>query len=176
MSKGKKNLVKRKTPPRPLPEPVLLIRLYFVNKQPDTKFISFGFFPNRNYEACVEFGSTKQTLVLPSLFFSTLCTHLPTLCEHIANGKDYKISELGFALQTTNKKQSAKLTYNKKSFYLNLPDLNYLMVVKTIIENHLSKVILSKTNVTNYIEGIQFNSIQFNSIQFNSIQSLFLQT
>ena len=71
------------------PEKVLLRHLLFLSPE-HAKYVSVGFYPDRDYQACVEFGSTRQApVVLTPSFLATKSVHLPKLCEILCKQEPY---------------------------------------------------------------------------------------
>lgn len=130
------------------PERVLLRRVYFLNKQ-HSKYISFGFYPNRDNQAHAEIGSSRQCfIVLTPYLFSTLALHLPKLCEHLGKEKPYKCTEMGFQLRTIGKLVKVKL--NKKCIVLKNDEVNYLLTNIIFLQNQLARYELCISDVKNY--------------------------
>jgi len=120
------------------PGRVFLRRVYFVNNE-RSKYVAAGFYPNRNYEACVEFGGARRTpVVLTSYYLSTFAQRLPKLCENMCNHQPYTCKELLFRLQTT-KSCVAKLIYNKNSVSFKPNEFNYLMATIDLFAKQLAR-------------------------------------
>ena len=136
-----------------MPEQVLLRRVYFLNPR-HNKYISLGFYPQRDHVPHVELGSSRQDpLVLSTYMFSSLAMHIPKLCEHLCRNKPYKCSELGFQLLINNHKARVKL--NKKSIDLSLEEVNYLFSNIVFLQNQLARYELSVTGLKDYITSVK---------------------
>lgn len=132
------------------PERVCLRRVYFLNKE-HSKYLSLGFYPERNYLPCVEFGAPRQTpVVLTSYFVYTLTVHLPKLCENMRNKEPYKCHELLFKLQTCGD-DCAKLSFDGSAITLKMAELNYLLLNMGTIESQLARYSLAHNDVIEYV-------------------------
>lgn len=132
----------------PPPERVLLRRVYFLNKQ-HSKYISFGFYPNRDSLPHVEIGSSRQgPIVLTPYLFSTLALHLPKLCEHLCKDKPYKCTEMGFQLRTVGKLVKVKLY--KNCIVLKSDEINYLLTNIIFLQNQLARYEICTPDVKDY--------------------------
>ena len=142
--KGVKKIVSTNSPP----EKVLHRRVYFLNKQ-HSKYISFGFYPNRDFHPHAEIGSSRQCcIVLSPYLFSTFAIHLPKLCEHLSEDKPYKCTEMGFQIQTVGKLVKIKL--NKKCIVLKNNEVHYLLTNIVLLQNQLARYELCTSDVKKY--------------------------
>jgi len=68
-------------------ERVFLRRLYFLNPN-RSKYICFGFYPDRGNRAFFELGGVRQApMALPPSIIPELTLHLPKLCEHLVRSE-----------------------------------------------------------------------------------------
>jgi hypothetical protein len=87
--------------------------------------------PDRNYQACVEFGAARQApVILTPSFMHNLSVHLPTLCEHLWKQEPYKCNEFSFRPQTVTGgvEPAAKFTIDLRSISLKFGELKYLLL------------------------------------------------
>jgi hypothetical protein len=139
--------------PKRKPERVLLRHLCFLNPE-HTKYVSVGFYPGRDYQACVEFGSARQALVvLTPSFLAALSVHLPKLCEHLCRQEPYSCNELSFRLQTVSGEETAaKMTMDRRSITLKVGELSYLLLTCRLWSTSLRDIEwLKETWVNMYI-------------------------
>ena len=141
--------------PKPQSERVLLRRLYFLNPE-HSKYVSVGFYPDRTYQACVEFGAARQApVVLTSSFLHTLSVHLPTLCEHLCKQEPYRCNELSFRLQTVTGgiEPAAKLTMDRTSITLKVGELKYLLLNMSTLVRQLARYTMAENDVSGYVHS-----------------------
>lgn len=121
-----------------------------------TKNISLGYYPARDYEACVEFGEArkKKPVVLTTYYLPTLAEHLLKLYGSICVTESYIYKETSFRLQPLGKNSVCKLTYDKKYFNFKLNELNYLLAIITVIENQLPRYSIAKNDVIFYATNV----------------------
>jgi hypothetical protein len=68
------------------PKRVLIRRVFFINED-KSKYVSIGYYPTRNYEPMVEFGSLRNNQIIltePKVRF--LAEIIPNMCESLCNG------------------------------------------------------------------------------------------
>ena len=137
------------------PNKVLLRRIFFLDPQ-ETKYISVGFYPARNYQPLVEIGSPKSApVILTDQHVKTLSEHLPAQIDALWRGDFYNVMDGEFAMHSASPFNTAILTVGKKknrrSVLIKLNDLRYLSYIFPMVENQLIKYTEAVPDVMNYI-------------------------
>jgi hypothetical protein len=89
---------------------------------------------------------------LPSSLVPTLALHLPKLSEHLTRGDPYNCNEMSFRMQTVAK-NSARISIDRASTILKLPELEYLPINLTTLANQLARYKLAEDNVCAYAQS-----------------------
>jgi len=83
---------------------VLLRRLFFIDED-RTKYVSVGFYPNRDYQTFVEFGSVKKngyTILIPDdRQVNKMAECVPRICESMCGNEQYGCKEGNIRPNTT---------------------------------------------------------------------------
>ena len=140
--------------PKLQPRRVLLRHLYFLNPE-HTKYVSVGFYPVRDYQACVEFGAVrKEPAVMTPSLLANLSFHLPKLCEHLWKQGPYRCNELSFCLQTvTGVEAAAKISMDRRSITVKVGELNYLLLNLLTLVHQLKRYRMSEKDVGKYVQS-----------------------
>jgi hypothetical protein len=139
---------KRVVVPTPC-EAVLHRRLYFLNSK-RSRFISFGYYPNKNYEPYVEIGGAKCGVLLSPYFFTTLINHLPKLVENLNNKQEYRCVEETFRLRLVGEKR-VTLKCDGMCICLNINDVNFLLCNSNVLQHQLARYIFATNDVRLYV-------------------------
>ena len=118
--------------------------------------MSVGFYPDRDYLACVEFGAARQAPeVLTPSFLATLSFHLPKLCKHLCRQKPYRCNKMSFRLQTvTGDVPVARMSMDRRSITLNVGELNYLLLNLPTLVHRLSRYRMAEKDVGEYVQSV----------------------
>jgi hypothetical protein len=131
------------------PDKVLHRRIYFLNSKRSC-FISFGFYPDKNYEPYVEVGGAKCGVVLSPYFFTTLVNHLPKLVENFINKEQYRCVEETFRLRLIGGKRVI-LQCDGLCIYLGINDVNFLLCNSNVLQHQLARYIFATPDVRLYV-------------------------
>jgi hypothetical protein len=132
------------------PNRVLLRRLYFINDD-KTKYVSVGFYPARNYQPLVEFGSSgNKPITLTKQHVTTMAQHLPRLCEAMCGDEQYQCIDGAFRLTTIGSYKTARLYPDKHYINHKLHDLHVLSNMFHVIQNQLTIYSFVMTDVLVY--------------------------
>jgi hypothetical protein len=115
----------------PSPETVLHRRIYFLNTD-RTRFISIGYYPDRNYEPHIEIGGVKCGVILTPYYFTKLVNHLPKLTENLCNKQQYRCNEETFRLRLLDSKR-VTIQCNGLLICLTINDINFLLCNSTVL-------------------------------------------
>ena len=95
------------------PNRVLLQRVFFINEE-NTRYISIGFNPARNYRPLVAFGGSKiKPVLLTEQYVATMADCLPRICNSMCGNEQYGRSDGPFRLNTTGCNRIARLYIDK---------------------------------------------------------------
>ena len=159
--------------PKLQPARVLLRHLYLLNPE-HTKYVSVGLYPDRDYQACVEFGSARQAPVVLTLSsLATLSVQLAKLCEHLCKQQPYRFNDLFFRLQTvTGDEPAARMPMDRRSITLKAGELNYLLLNLPTFVNQLAQYRITERDVGEFVQSAT-GSTAF--VAPNETASLFVQ-
>jgi len=122
---------------------VLLRRKFFVNDD-KTTYVSVGYYPARDYQILVEFGSIRKggskCLILADERVAALADCLPSIRDSMCVGGDrvvIKCESGNFRLHTPRRHGSARLFVGTEEISLTQPDMDYLLRVFHIIQQQL---------------------------------------
>jgi len=141
------------------PKRVLLRRLFFIDED-RTTYVSVGFYPTREYQPFVEFGSVKKIgstiLILDDWQVNKMVQCLPTICESMCGNEQYGYKESNFRMNTTRSYRTASRQY----ISLKLGDLQYLSRIFYVIQNQLNVYTVSLTDIITYV-NVALTSINY---------------
>jgi len=108
------------------PKRVLLRRLFFIDED-RTTYVSVGFYPTRDYQPFVEFGSVKKNsstiLILDYRQVTKMAECLPTICESMCGNEQYGCKEGNFRMNTTGTYRTARIYLDRQ--YIGLISFTY---------------------------------------------------
>jgi hypothetical protein len=91
------------------PKRVLIRRIFFINEE-KFKYVSIGYYPARNYEPVVEFGTVRNNQIIvtePQVRF--LAEIIPNMCESLCNHESTTFKDGDVRLTTTGNINAARL-------------------------------------------------------------------
>jgi hypothetical protein len=137
------------------PKRVLLRRVFFINAR-KSKYISVGFYPARNYEPMVEFGSGRNnSIILGDTQVRYLSEAIPRVCESLCNNESVSFKDGKLRLTTTASKIGARLYLGKQYMGLTLEELRYIRDVFYVIRNQQLLYIRAMSDVMSYVNVAQ---------------------
>jgi hypothetical protein len=121
------------------PKRVLLRRVFFLNPE-ETKYISVGFYPGRNYQPPVEIGSPKSTpKILTNQHVKTLSEHLTAQVDVLWRGECYNVLDGDLAMHSASPYNTAILSLGtrkqRKTMFIKLNDLRYFAYIFPLVED-----------------------------------------
>jgi len=136
------------------PKRVLLRGLFFINVD-RTRYVSVGFFPTRDYQPFLEFGTVKNNgptfIILNDQQVNKMAECLPIICESICGNEQYVYKDGDFRLNSTGNYRVARLYLEKRYISLRLADLQYLQRMFHVVQNQLNVYTLSLRDVLSYV-------------------------
>ena len=139
------------------PKRVLLRRLFYTNED-KTKYVSVGFYPARDYQPQMEFGSIRKggsnSLILTDDQVATLADCLPANRVSMCVGVDrviIKCNSGNFHLHTPRRNRSARLYFGTEYISLTQLDLDYLVRVFHIVQQQFRDYIIALQDVLSYV-------------------------
>jgi hypothetical protein len=132
----------------PLPETVLHRRIYFLNTD-RTRFISIGYYPDRNYEPHVEIGGVKCGVILTPYYFTTLVNHQPKLTENLCNKQQFKCDEETFCLRLLDNKR-VTIQCDGLRICLTINDISFLLCNSTKLLYYVARYVFATSYVKTY--------------------------
>jgi hypothetical protein len=140
------------------PKRVLLRRVFFVNAD-KSKYVSVGFYPARNYEPMVEFGSVRnKPIILTDTQVRYLSEAIPRVCESLCNNESMSFKDGNLRLTTTGNIKVARLYLGKQYMSLKLEELRYIQDMFYIIHNQHILYTLAMPDVLTYVTAAQGSS------------------
>ena len=122
------------------PKRVLLRRVFFVDGD-RTKYVSVGFYPNRDYRPQVEFGAVKRNkktvLVVVDQYVATLAAILPRICESMCANELYVHKDGDFKLTATRAGGIARMYLHDEYISLTLAELWNLSAMFHVVQMQL---------------------------------------
>lgn len=145
------------------PKRVLLRRLFFIDED-RTAYVSVGFYPTRDYQPFVEFGSVKKNgstiLILDDRQVTKMAECLPTICESMCDNKQYGCKEGNFRMNTTGSYRTARIYLDRQYISLKLVDLQCLSRMFYVVQNQLNAYTVSLPDVLAYV-NVALTSINY---------------
>jgi len=139
------------------PNRVLLRRMFFINED-ETKYVSVGFYPARDYQPLVEFGAIRRggsnSLILADEQVAALADCLPAILDFMCVGGDrivIKCESGNFRLHTPKRHGSARLFVGTEYISLTQPDMDYLLRVFPLLQQQLRDYIIALPDVLSYV-------------------------
>ena len=113
------------------------LRRVFLNPD-NTRYISVGYYPSRNYQPLVENGTPKQhPIILTDHHVSTLAEHLAAQVDALWRDEFYTVRDAELSMLSATPYKTVILTLglkqNKKSVSLKLQELRYLSYIFPIV-------------------------------------------
>jgi len=131
------------------------LRRVFLNPD-NTRYISVGYYPSRNYQPLVENGTPKQhPIILTDHHVSTLAEHLAAQVDALWRDEFYTVRDADLSMLSATPYKTVILTLglkqNKKSVSLKLQELRYLSYIFPIVQNQLAKYTKAMGDVMTYV-------------------------
>jgi len=143
------------TAPNPAFDPkwVLLRRMFFINED-KTKHVSVGYYPARDYQPLVEYGAIRmggsKCLILADEQVVALADCLPSIRDSMCVGGDrcrHQVREWQLSSTHPRRHGSARLFVGTEYISLTQPDMDYLVRVFHILQQHLRHYISAMPDV-----------------------------
>jgi hypothetical protein len=131
------------------PEAVVHRRIYFLNKD-RSRFVSFGYYPDRKYEPYVEIGGVKCGVILSPYYFTSLVNHLPKLAEHLSKNQAYRCDEESFHLRLPNGKRNVTIQCDGLRISIGENDVNFLLSNSTVLLYQVGRFLFATPDVQSY--------------------------
>jgi len=145
------------------PKRVLLRRLFFIDED-RTTYVSVGFYPTRDYQPFVEFGSVKKNgstiFILDDRQVNKMAECLPTICESMCGNEQYGCKEGNFRMNTTGSYRTARIYLDRQYISLKLGDLQCLSRMFYVVQNQLNAYTVSLPDVLAYV-NVALTSINY---------------
>jgi hypothetical protein len=125
-----------------------------------TKYVSIGYYPARNYESMVEFGSVRNNQIIltePQVRF--LAETIPNMCESLCNNESTTFKDGDIRLTTTGSIKVARLYLGTYYISLKLQELRYLREMFYIINNQQILYMRALPDVLTYSTAAQSSAI-----------------
>jgi hypothetical protein len=139
------------------PNRVLLRRIFFIDGV-KTKYVSVGFYPTRDYQPLLEFGTIRRggskTIILTSEHVDRLAERLHEASDPCESGS---VSGGNFRL-TRNRCGAAKLYLNTQYRSLTSQDLRNLARMFHIVQKQLRDYIIAMPDVLSYVTTLTSTS------------------
>jgi hypothetical protein len=137
------------------PKGVLLKRVFFVNAD-KSKHVSVGFYPARNYEPMVVFGSVRNNpIIVTETQVRFLAEHITRMCESLCNNESTSFKDGYLRLTTTGSIKAARLYLGKQYMSLKLQELRYIRDMFCIIHNQQILYLRALPDVLSYVTAAQ---------------------
>jgi hypothetical protein len=109
--------------------------------------MSVGYYPARNYQPFVEFGSAKKMPLLHNdQHLQTMALHITALCAALCN--EYYLGKDGdFRMNTTGSYKVARVYLGKQYMSFTLDELRHLSYIMYIIRNQMTFYIAANADV-----------------------------
>jgi len=145
------------------PKRALLRRLFFYRRRQDT-YVSVGFYPTRDYQPFVEFGSVNKNgstiLILDDRQVNKMAECLPTICESMCGNEQDGCKERNFRINTTGSYRTARIYLDRQYISLKLGDLQCLSRKFYVVQNQLNAYTVSMPDVLTYV-NVALTSINY---------------
>jgi hypothetical protein len=139
------------------PEAGVLRRIYFLNKD-RSRFISIGYYPDRNYKPYVEIGGVKCGVILSAYYFTSLVNHLPKLAEHLSKDQAFRCDEETFHLRLLDGKRCVTIQCDGLRISIGENYVNFLLSNSTVLLYQLGRYVFATSDVQSYAAKCTNNS------------------
>jgi hypothetical protein len=137
------------------PNRVLLRRVFFLC-QDKVKYVSDGYYPNKDYQPFVELGGVKKApLILNEQHVRTMAEHLPRLCEAVCNDEHYSCKDGEFRMNTTGSYRVARVYLGRQYMECKLHEIRYLCYIFFMVRNQFSFYQTALNDVIAYVNSAQ---------------------
>ena len=145
-----------------------------LNQRKNTRYVSIGFYPARNYQPLVAFGGSKIKPVLPTeQYVATMADCLPRICNSMCGNEQYGRSDGPDRLNTTGSYKIARLHMDKYFVALKFQELHYLINMFHILQNQLNLYITALPDLLTYVISDTYVEPAANASNLNLYPRLF---
>jgi hypothetical protein len=155
------------------PNRLLLRRIFFIDGD-KTKYVSVGFYPARDYQHLVEFGTIRRggggskSIILANEHVNWLAERLPEGSDMCETGS---VSGGGNSRLTRNRRGVARLYFDTQYISLTSQDLRYLARMFHIVQKQLRDYIIAMPDVLSYVTA-SLNSTSYTEHAPNASQHI----
>jgi len=126
--------------------------------------LSVGFYPSRDYQTFVEFGSVKKNgstiLILDDRQVNKMAECLPTICVSMCGNEQCRCKGGNFRMNTTGSYRTARIYLVRQYISLKLGDLLCLSRMFYVVQNQLNAYTVSLPDVLAYV-NVALTSINY---------------
>jgi hypothetical protein len=115
-----------------------------------------GYYPARNYQPFVEFGSAKKMpLDLNDQHLHSMALHITAPCTALLNNENYMGKDGDFRMNTTGSYRVARVTIGKQYMSFTLDELRHLSYIMYMIRNQMTFYTAALADVIAYVNTAQ---------------------